>query len=44
MEVRTKPNGDYTLKVFPPKDFQRDWLNWQNLVAVFFLKKELRIL
>lgn len=44
MEVRTKPNGDYTLQTYGPETYQRDFGQWQHLVAVFNLKKELRIL
>jgi hypothetical protein len=44
MEVRTKPNGDYTLQTYGPECYSRDFAHWQNLVAVFHLKKELRIL
>jgi hypothetical protein len=44
MEVRTKPNGDYTLKVWTPQDFARDATHWSHLVATYYLKKELRIL
>jgi hypothetical protein len=44
MEVRTKSTGDYTLQTYGPECYQRDFAHWQNLVAVFHLKKELRIL
>lgn len=42
MEVRTKANGDYTLKIYPPQDYQRDYLRWTHLVGTYDLKKELR--
>jgi hypothetical protein len=44
MEVRTKSTGDYSLQVYGPETYQRDFGHGQHLVAVFNLKKELRIL
>lgn len=40
MEVRTKANGTYTLKIYPPSDYQRDFDRWLHLVATFHIKRE----
>ena len=41
MEVRLKPNGDFSLQVYEPKDYGRDFARWSAIVEVFHLKKEL---
>lgn len=41
MEVRLKPNGDFSLQVYEPKDYGRDFQRWESIVEVFHLKKEL---
>ncbi len=41
MEVRLQPNGKYSLQVYEPKDYDRDFQKWQSIVDVFTLRKEL---
>lgn len=43
MEVRLKENGKYSLQVYEPKDFDRDFAVWQSIATVFHLRKELKI-
>jgi hypothetical protein len=44
MEVRLKENGKYSLQVYEPKDYDRDFSRWQSIVDVFFLRKEMRLI
>jgi hypothetical protein len=44
MEVRLKENGKYSLQVYEPKDYVRDFSRWQSIVDVFFLRKEMRLI
>jgi hypothetical protein len=41
MEVRLKENGKYSLQVFEPKDFDRDFTDFQALIRVFHIRREL---
>lgn len=41
MEVRLKDNGKYSLQVYEPKDFDRDFADFQALIRVFHLRREL---
>lgn len=41
MEVRLKESGKYSLQVYEPKDFDRDFAVWQSIATVFHLRKEL---
>lgn len=41
MEVRLKDNGKYSLQVYEPRDFDRDFAIWQSVLSVYSLKKEL---
>lgn len=41
MEVRLQPNGKYSLQVYEPKDYQKDFDNWQSILRVFHLRREL---
>ncbi len=43
MEVRLKPNGNYSLQVYEPKDYDRDFRRWQAIIEVFHLRRELNI-
>ena len=43
MEVRLKPDGKYTLQVYEPKDYDRDFSRWQSIVDVFHLRRELNV-
>jgi|ERR1051325_11029741 hypothetical protein len=44
MEVRTMANGNYSLKVFPPSDYQKDIATWASIVDMYHLRRELGIL
>jgi hypothetical protein len=35
-----KPNGKYSLKVYQPKDFDRDFRAWQSIVDFFHIRRE----
>lgn len=41
MEVRLQSNGKFSLQVYEPKDYGRDFSRWAAIVEVFHLKKEL---
>lgn len=41
MELRLQPNGKYSLQVYEPKDFDRDFQRWQAIVEIFHLRREL---
>lgn len=41
MEVRLKDNGKYSLQIYEPKDYDRDFSAWNAIVQVFHLRKEL---
>lgn len=44
MEVRLKENGKYSLQVYEPKDYDRDFGKWQSIVDVFYLRKEMKLI
>ena len=41
MEVRLQPNGKFSLQVYEPKDYDRDFQKWNSIVDVYNLKKEM---
>jgi hypothetical protein len=41
MEVRLRNNGKYSLQIYEPKDFDRDFADFQALIRVFHIRKEL---
>ena len=41
LAVGLKPDGNYNLKVYGPKDYRRDWSRWTSIVDVFQLRREL---
>lgn len=41
MEVRLKENEKYSLQVYEPKDFDRDFADFQALIRVFHIRREL---
>jgi hypothetical protein len=43
MEVRLKDNGKYSLQVYEPKDFDRDFADFQALIRVFHIRRGLGI-
>jgi hypothetical protein len=36
-----KPTGKYSLQVYPPQDFDRDFRRWCSVVDVFHLRREM---
>ena len=41
MEVRLQHTGKYSLQVYEPKDYEKDFRIWQSVVDVFHLRREL---
>jgi hypothetical protein len=41
MELRLQHNGKYSLQVYEPKDYERDFQRWQAIIEVFHLRREL---
>lgn len=41
MELRLQHNGKYSLQVYEPKEYDRDFQIWHSIVTVFHLRREL---
>jgi len=38
-----KPTGKYSLQIYSPQEFDRDFQRWQSIIDMFWLRKELNI-
>jgi hypothetical protein len=41
LAVGLKPDGNYNLKVYGPRDYRADWAKWTSIVDVYGLRREL---
>jgi hypothetical protein len=44
LAVALRPDGTYSLKVYGPKDYRKDWAKWQSIVDVYRLRVDLGLI